>query len=64
MIDPDWFKTYEQLPFLVWRGVYVDTAQKTGEQHDFSVFAHCGLGRGREPLHHRDRARKVGRWRS
>ncbi|GAA0259164.1 phage terminase large subunit [Pseudomonas rhodesiae] len=44
MIDADWFKTYEQLPFLVWRGVYVDTAQKTGEQHDFSVFNHCGLG--------------------
>jgi len=44
MIDADWFKTYEQLPFLVWRGVYVDTAQKTDEQHDFSVFAHCGLG--------------------
>lgn len=44
MIDADWFKTYEQLPFLVWRGVYVDTAQKTDERHDFSVFAHCGLG--------------------
>jgi predicted phage terminase large subunit-like protein len=44
MIDADWFPTYEQLPFLVWRGVYVDTAQKTDEQHDFSVFSHCGLG--------------------
>lgn len=44
MLDADWFPTYEQLPFLVWRGVYVDTAQKTEEQHDFSVFSHCGLG--------------------
>lgn len=44
MIDVDWFQRYEQLPFLVWRGVYVDTAQKTGEQHDYSVFSYCGLG--------------------
>lgn len=44
MIDTEWFGRYEQLPFLVWRGVYVDTAQKKGERNDFSVFTYCGLG--------------------
>ena len=44
LIDPDWFPTYEQLPYLKWRGVFVDTAQKTGKHNDFSVFLLCGLG--------------------
>lgn len=44
MINTDWFNRYTQLPFLVWRGIYVDTAQKKGEQNDFSVFLYCGLG--------------------
>lgn len=44
LIDPDWFQRYEQLPLLQWRGVYVDTAQKKGEQNDYSVFEYWGLG--------------------
>lgn len=44
LIDPDWFLTYEQLPFMQWRAVFVDTAQKTGEKNDYSVFLYCGLG--------------------
>ena len=32
-----------RFPFLVWRGVYVDTVQKNGQQHDFSVLSHYGL---------------------
>ncbi len=44
LIDADWFGRYERLPEMVWRGVYVDTAQKKGEQHDYSVFEHWGLG--------------------
>lgn len=44
LIDPDWFQRYEQLPYLQWRGVYVDTAQKKGEQNDYSVFEYWGLG--------------------
>lgn len=44
LIDPDWFGRYEQLPRLVWRGVYVDTAQKKGEHNDYSVFEYWGLG--------------------
>lgn len=44
MMDPEWLGRYEQLPFLVWRAIYVDTAQKKGEQNDFSVFTYCGLG--------------------
>ena len=32
------FVRYRELPALEWRGIYADTAQKTGERNDFSVF--------------------------
>lgn len=33
-----WFGQYEALPELEWLAIYADTAQKTGQEHDFSVF--------------------------
>ena len=40
----EWFGEHDEPPMLKWRGVYVDTAQKTKERNDFSVFEHWGLG--------------------
>ncbi|MGJ3354653.1 phage terminase large subunit [Providencia sp. Je.9.19] len=44
LIKSEWFGEYKELPPLKWRGVYGDTAQKTKEVNDFSVFEHWGLG--------------------
>jgi predicted phage terminase large subunit-like protein len=33
----DWWKYYQILPALEYRAIYVDTAQKTEERHDYSV---------------------------
>lgn len=44
LLDAGWFGRYEQLPSLEWRAVYADTAQKKGEQNDYSVFELWGLG--------------------
>lgn len=38
------FKRYKVLPILKWRRIYADTAQKTGERNDYSVFECWGLG--------------------
>lgn len=38
ILKPAWFKSYTAVPALEWRAVYADTAQKTGEQNDWSVF--------------------------
>ncbi len=38
IIKPAWFQSYQQCPPLEWRAVYADTAQKTAEQNDWSVF--------------------------
>ncbi len=38
------FVRYTVLPKIKWRKVYVDTAQKTKERNDFSVFEEWGLG--------------------
>lgn len=38
LFKEDWFKFYEQLPILKHRTIYVDTAQKTKEKHDYTVF--------------------------
>lgn len=43
MIKTEWFKTYVRLPLLRWRGIWVDTAQKTKEHNDWSVFLVGGL---------------------
>lgn len=44
LIKSDWFGEYKELPVMKWRAVYGDTAQKTKEVNDFSVFEHWGLG--------------------
>lgn len=44
LIKSEWFGEYKELPPLKWRAVYGDTAQKTKEVNDFSVFEHWGLG--------------------
>lgn len=41
----DWFPRYRQLPPLRWRKVYADTAQKTKERNDYSVFECWGMGK-------------------
>lgn len=38
------FIRYQNLPKLKWRKVFADTAQKTKERNDFSVFEEWGLG--------------------
>jgi predicted phage terminase large subunit-like protein len=38
------FKRYETPPRLQWRKIYADTAQKTAERNDYSVFQCWGLG--------------------
>ncbi len=38
------FKRYTVLPQIRWRKVYADTAQKTKERNDFSVFEEWGVG--------------------
>lgn len=40
----DSFGRYHDLPKLVWRALYADTAQKTAERNDFTVFEHWGQG--------------------
>lgn len=44
LIKSEWFGEYAVLPKMKWRAVYGDTAQKTKEVNDYSVFEHWGLG--------------------
>jgi predicted phage terminase large subunit-like protein len=45
LVDCDWFGTYEVLPSLEWRGMYVDTnSGKVNDRNDYTVFTHCGMG--------------------
>ena len=45
LVDSVWFGTYEILPSLEWRGMYVDTnSGKVNDRNDFTVFTHCGMG--------------------
>ncbi|MFA5898057.1 MAG: phage terminase large subunit [Hyphomicrobium sp.] len=37
IIKTPWFKYYTIAPRLEWTNIYVDTAQKTGEENDYSV---------------------------
>jgi predicted phage terminase large subunit-like protein len=34
----DWWQFFDAMPPLKWRSIYADTAQKTKEQNDYSVF--------------------------
>lgn len=44
LIKSEWFGRYKTLPNLLWRAIYVDTAQKVKEHNDFSVFLLVGMG--------------------
>lgn len=44
VIKTDWFQYYQVLPKMRWRAIYADTAQKKGEENDFTVFEVWGLG--------------------
>lgn len=44
MIRGEWFVRYKIAPKIQYRIVFADTAQKTKEQHDYSVFQCWGLG--------------------
>lgn len=46
LFKADWLSFYrpEELPRLVYRMIYADTAQKTAERNDFSVFQCWGMG--------------------
>lgn len=38
MFKAEWWRFYDIQPKLKWRAIYADTAQKTKEQNDYSVF--------------------------
>lgn len=38
ILRDEWWQYYTQAPRTEWRAIYADTAQKTGQQNDFSVF--------------------------
>lgn len=44
IIKGSWFQRYNELPKIRWRKMYVDTAQKTSERNDYTVFECWGLG--------------------
>ena len=41
----EWWKYYSVSPELEWRAIYADTAQKTGQQNDYSVLECWGKSR-------------------
>lgn len=44
IIKGEYFKTYKVLPKILYRKIYADTAQKTGEKNDYTVFGCYGKG--------------------
>lgn len=44
IIKGEWFDRYKILPKIMYRKMYADTAQKTAERNDFSVFECWGHG--------------------
>lgn len=44
IIKGTWFARYRVLPPIKWRKIFADTAQKTAERNDYSVFECWGLG--------------------
>ncbi len=55
-----WFKPYAVLPDLEYRKIFVDTAQKTGQEHDYSVFQCWGKEHAGPNVYLIDQVR--GRW--
>lgn len=44
LIHSEQFRRYKTLPFLAYRMIFADTAQKTEEHNDYSVFQCWGMG--------------------
>lgn len=44
IIKGEWIRRYRVLPKIKWRKMFADTAQKTKERNDYSVFGEYGLG--------------------
>lgn len=44
IIRGEWFNRYTVLPKIKYRKIFADTAQKTGERNDYSVFECWGFG--------------------
>lgn len=44
LFKSEWLQEHDQPPKLRWRAIYVDTAQKTKERNDYTVFEHWGCG--------------------
>ncbi len=44
ILKGEYFHRYTILPRLKWRKIFADTAQKTKERNDYSVFGELGLG--------------------
>ncbi len=44
LFKSEWFLEHDEPPRIKWRAIYVDTAQKTKERNDYSVFEHWGQG--------------------
>ncbi|MFG1476749.1 phage terminase large subunit, partial [Xanthobacter agilis] len=44
LFKSEWFLEHDEPPRMKWRAIYVDTAQKTRERNDYSVFEHWGQG--------------------
>ena len=40
----EWIRQWSVLPEMKYRMIYADTAMKTGQENDYSVFQHWGLG--------------------
>lgn len=47
LIHSAWFIRYRTLPRIEYRVIYADTAQKTGERNDYTVFQCWGFGEDR-----------------
>lgn len=45
LFKEEWLREYTELPQLAYRIIFADTAQKTKEQSDYSVFQCWGMGR-------------------
>ncbi len=60
IIKGKWFGRYAQLPLLKYRMIFADTAQKTAERNDYSVFQCWGLGKEDGKMYLIDQIR--GKW--
>lgn len=60
LLKGEWFKRYSVLPEITYRKVYVDTAQKTAQRNDYSVFEEWGYSQATGGIYLLDMIR--GKW--